>query len=299
MVHTDILAGDWIDRFLPPALRPYARLMRLDRPIGTWLLLLPCWWGAALAAQDWPQARLLVLFAIGALIMRGAGCVINDMWDHDIDGRVERTATRPLASGALTLGQAGLFLALLLLLGLLVLLQLSAQTIWLGLLSVPLFVLYPLAKRYTFWPQFVLGLTFNWGALLAFLEVRGEIGLNALLLYAAGVFWTLAYDTVYAVQDRADDAAVGVKSTALRFGEKVRLWVAGFFDAMMILLLIVGWRMELGVGFYLGMALAYGHALWQLLGWHVESPSSALLRFRSNRDLGLIVFVSILAGKLF
>ena len=265
MPHTDIATGDWIDRFLPPVLRPYARLMRLDRPIGTWLLLLPCWWGLALASDGLPSARLLVLFAVGALVMRGAGCVINDMWDRDLDSLVGRTRTRPLASGALTLGQAGWFLALLLGIGFVVLLQFSVPTLWLGLASVPLFVLYPLAKRITWWPQLMLGFTFNWGALMGFMEVRGEIGLNALLLYGAGIFWTLAYDTIYATQDKDDDAAVGIKSTALRLGDASRLWIAGFFDMTMILILIAGWRYGLGWGFYALMALAYGHALWQLL----------------------------------
>lgn len=296
-MHTDIRSGDWVDRYLPDALRPYARLARLDRPIGTWLLLLPCWWGLALASEGLPDARLLALFVIGALVMRGAGCVINDMWDRHLDKLVERTRIRPLASGALSFAQAAVFLFLLLAIGLLVLLQLSPATIWLGLLSVPLFVLYPLAKRVTWWPQFVLGLTFNWGALLGFLEGRGQIGLTALLLYAGGVFWTLAYDTIYATQDRADDEKSGIKSLALHLGDKVRFWIAGFFDAAMILLFVAGWRMGLGWGFYALMALAYGHALWQLLGWRQDDPASALERFRSNRDFGLIVFVALVAGK--
>ncbi len=298
MPHSDIIAGDWVDRFVPSALRGYVRLMRLDRPIGTWLLLLPCWWGACLASPSGPSPRLLVLFAVGALVMRGAGCVINDLWDRRLDQQVERTRTRPLASGAVTVPQAFALLALLLSVGLSVALQLSGLALVVALASTPLFVLYPLAKRVTFWPQFVLGLAFNWGVWVAFAEGGSVFHPAAAALFAAGVFWTLAYDTIYAVQDKADDARVGMKSTALLFGIRVRMAVAAFFDLTMILLLVAGWLSDMGVLFYVLMALAYAHACWQVLGWHVDEPPSALRRFRSNRDFGLLVFAAMLAGRL-
>ena len=198
----------WIDR-IPDRLRPFAVLARWDRPIGTWLLLWPCWWAVALA-PGWPDLKLLALFAIGAVAMRGAGCVINDLADRDLDARVERTRHRPLASGRLTTGEALAFLALQLLVGLLVLLSFNRFTILLGLASLPLVIVYPLMKRVTWWPQAFLGVTFNWGALVGWSAVTGDLAAPALTLYVAGFLWTLGYDTIYAHQDKADDAVIGV-----------------------------------------------------------------------------------------
>ena len=297
--HTDILSGDWIDRFLPVRFRPFARLMRLDRPIGSWLLLLPCWWSLALASEEGISLWFMFLFVVGAVVMRGAGCAINDMWDRELDKTVERTKTRPIASGALALQSALIFTAFLLLIGFILLLQFNTLTIWLGVSSLILVVLYPLAKRVTWFPQFVLGLAFNWGALLGWAAVRGELALPAFLLYVAGIFWTLAYDTIYAHQDTSGDRLFGVKSLALRLGDKSQLWIAGFFDLCFLSLILAGWFAGLHVGFYVGLCVAFLHALWQLLSWHQKEPSSSLEKFRSNRDFGLIILAAILMGKIF
>ena len=224
---SDMPRGHWIDRVVPAGARPYLRLMRIDRPIGTWLLLLPGWWAIALAAPDggWPDFRLLALFAVGAIVMRGAGCVVNDMADRDFDARVARTATRPIPSGAVSLRRAGLLLAGLLVIGLAVLLSLGTLAIWLGVLSLGLVALYPFMKRVTDWPQVWLGLTFNWGALLGWAAATGRIDPPALWLYAGGIAWTMVYDTIYAHQDKEDDALIGVRSTALLFGGASRRWL--------------------------------------------------------------------------
>jgi len=222
----DIPVECWIDRRLPAAWRPYCRLMRLDRPIGTWLLLFPCWWSAALAAEGWPDLWLFALFAIGAVVMRGAGCTVNDWADRDFDGKVARTAARPIPSGAVSPRQALIFLVAQLLVGLLVLLQLNWFAIGVGAASLLLVFPYPFMKRITYWPQAWLGLTFNWGALVGWAAVRGDLTLAPVLLYIAGVFWTLGYDTIYAHQDKEDDILVGVKSTALALGENTVAWAS-------------------------------------------------------------------------
>lgn len=288
----DIRAEGWIAR-LPPGWRPYAVLARLDRPAGIWLLLLPALWAIALAATElhrfsFMPLRVAMLFAAGAVIMRAAGCVINDLWDRDIDARVGRTKARPLASGALSVAQALGFLCALLLGGFCILLLLNGATILLGLLVIPLIVIYPLMKRVTFWPQAVLGLTFNFGALMGWSAVTGQLALPALLLYAAGVFWTLGYDTVYAHQDREDDALAGVKSTALKFGAGSKKWVAGFYGAFWLFFALALAAAQAGVFAYPALAVLAGHLFWQLRLWDPEEPESALRVFRSNRDAGLI-----------
>ena len=297
---SDIQVGDWIDRLAPAATRPYLRLARLDRPIGTWLLLFPCWWSTALAAEPGagPDWGLMLLFAIGALVMRGAGCTVNDIVDRDIDAKVARTAGRPLPSGQITLNQAFGFLALQLAIGLLVLFQLSTLAIWLGIASLALIVAYPFMKRITWWPQAFLGLTFNWGALLGWATVRGELGWPAISLYVAGIFWTLFYDTIYAHQDKADDALIGVKSTALRLGKDTKTWLAGF-GAIMILLLVVtamatglAWPAKLGI---IGVA---GHLIWQLLTVDLDHAEDCRAKFNSNRYIGWILLAGIFAGRL-
>lgn len=296
--HTDIQKGDWIDTHLPAWVRPYARLMRLDRPIGTWLLLLPCWWSVVLAGGPVPNPWHLFLFAVGALVMRGAGCVINDIYDRDIDGLVERTRTRPLANGEITLVRAILFTALLLLLGLGVLLLFNAFTIWLGIASLLLVFTYPLAKRVTWWPQLVLGLAFNWGALMGWSATRGGLDLPALFLYLGGIFWTLGYDTIYAHQDKGDDGLIGIKSLALYLGDRSRLWLTGFYAASISLIAFAGYLAEAGLGLYYILGGAVAHAAWQLITWDPDSPVNCLKRFRSNRDFGFIVLLALLAGKL-
>ena len=289
----------WIER-LPAGVKPFAVLARWDRPIGTWLLLLPCWWSAALAPGATPLDLLVLftLFAIGAIAMRGAGCTVNDLFDRDLDSQVERTRHRPLASGRLALGEALVFTAVQCAVGLIVLLFLNPFTVALCFASVPLIALYPLAKRVTWWPQAVLGVTFNWGALVGWAAVTGSLGPPALLLYAAGFCWTLGYDTIYAHQDKTDDEIVGVKSSARWLGEATRPWLAGFYALTTVLLVVAGALAGLGPLYYLGLVAVAGHLTWQVRTLACNDAANCLARFRSNRDLGLLVLAAILAGKL-
>ncbi len=291
---SDIRAGDWVDRFLPDAARPYARLARLDRPIGTWLLLLPCWWGTALAPGGAHRWELFVLFAIGALVMRGAGCVINDFWDRDIDRKVARTADRPLASGRIGVPAAFAFLVTLLLIGLAVLMQLDRAAIVTGVAVMGVVVLYPLAKRVTFWPQLVLGVAFNWGALVGWAAVRGTIETPAILLYAGGILWTLGYDTIYAHQDKADDAKIGVKSTALLFGARTKAWLTVFYIGAAALLIAAGVSVGAAWPYYAALAAALLHFIWQVATLNLDDPKDCLAKFKSNRDAGLAITLACL-----
>jgi 4-hydroxybenzoate polyprenyltransferase len=295
---TDIPSESWIDRFAPPGIRPYLRLARADRPIGTWLLLLPCWWGAALAAPTWPDAKMFILFTIGAVVMRGAGCTVNDLADRKFDARVARTATRPIASGQISVLKAFVFLALQLFLGLSVLVQFNTFTVALGVISLVLIVLYPFMKRITYWPQLFLGFTFNWGALLGWAAVQGGLAAPALVLYAAGIFWTLGYDTIYAHQDKEDDVLIGVKSTALKFGAMTKPWLVGFYTITVILLAATGLLANLAWPFYSGLTLAAWQLAWQIKSVDIADPKNCLRRFKSNRDFGLILLAGIIAAKV-
>jgi 4-hydroxybenzoate polyprenyltransferase len=289
----------WLDRLLPAGAIPYVRLLRLDRPIGVWLLLLPCWWGLALAGGAGPRTlSLALLFALGALVMRGAGCVVNDLWDRELDAKVARTAGRPLASGAITPAKALALLGVLLAIGFAILLQFEPGVILAGAASLPLVALYPLAKRVTYWPQLILGFTFNWGALLGWIAARGTIETPALLLYAAGVAWTLYYDTIYAHQDKADDAKLGVRSTALLFGDRTRAWLIGFAVATVTLLADAASVAELNWWALVGLAGAASHLAWQLARLDLDTPASCLAAFKSNRDFGLIALLALVAGGL-
>ncbi len=298
---TDIRRGDWVDRRLPAAIRPYCRLARLDRPIGSWLLLLPCWWGLALAAPagGWPSLRLLALFAIGAVVMRGAGCTVNDIVDRDFDRRVTRTAQRPIASGAVSVPRAFVFLALQLGLGLLILLQLGRLAFWLGCASLLLVALYPFMKRFTYWPQAFLGLTFNWGALLAPAAALGRIPPAAFALYGAGIAWTLVYDTIYAHQDKEDDLLIGVRSTALKFGAASRRWLVLFALLMLALLATAFVVAGLGLWAWLSLVLVAGHLAWQIGAVDMKAPADCLAKFRANKWLGLILFAGIVLARRF
>tara|TARA_R110002072_G_scaffold12032_2_gene52980 strand:+ start:728 stop:1657 length:930 start_codon:yes stop_codon:yes gene_type:complete len=295
---SDIPPQSWIDRVPGEGLRPYLRLARLDRPIGTWLLLLPCWWAVAMAAPGWPDPWFMALFAVGALVMRGAGCTVNDIADRDIDKRVARTATRPITSGQVSVVQALAFLALQLAIGLAVLLQFNTYTVILGASSLVLVAIYPFAKRVTYWPQFVLGLTFNWGALLGWTAVTGRLEAPAVLLYAAGLLWTMGYDTIYAHQDKEDDVLVGVKSTALKFGDATRPWLAAFYGGTVTLLAAAGVHAALHPVYFAGLAVAALHLVWQVRGLDLDDAKICLGRFKSNRDFGLIVLAAIIAGRL-
>lgn len=279
---TDIRAERFIFRSTPPAWHPYIKLARLDRPVGIWLLLLPGWWSIVLAGGG---GYYLTLFALGAVLMRAAGCVVNDLWDRRLDAQVERTRTRPLASGEVSPRQALVFLFVLLSLSLAILLQMNALTIALGFLSLLPVVLYPLMKRVTWWPQLFLGLTFNWGALMGWATATGTIAPAAWLMYAGGIFWTLAYDTVYAHQDKQDDALVGIKSTARLFGDKSRIFVGlSLVLALALFALAKGALTPL-------LLLPALHAAWQICRWDMRSPESCLSIFKSNVIFGLFLLI--------
>lgn len=295
---TDIRGDSWVDRLLPAAARPYARLARLDRPIGTWLLLFPGWWSIALAAPSggWPDLWLMTLFAIGAVVMRGAGCTVNDILDRDLDALVERTRVRPIPSGQVTLRQAIGFLILQLLLGFLVLIQLNWLSIWLGVASLVLVGTYPLMKRITWWPQAFLGLTFNWGALMGWTAATGSLDAPALWMYAGCILWTLGYDTIYAHQDKEDDARVGIKSTALLFGAASRRWVGWFYLGAFILwcgaVRQVGDPMAMAVP----LLAVGGLLLFQTRGWSPDDPADSLATFKASRFVGWALLLAIVVG---
>ncbi len=295
---TDIAWNGWVAR-LPSSWRPYAMLARLDRPIGVWLLFLPGLWSILLAAPiNQSAAWLILLFGVGSLVMRSAGCAVNDMWDRDMDRLVTRTAGRPLASDALRMRQATGFVALLLSLGLLILLQLNGLAQALGVGSLALVALYPLAKRVTWWPQAVLGLTFGWGAPMGYAAAAGHIDAAALLLYAAAFAWILGYDTVYAHQDREDDALIGVRSTARLFAGQTRPFLTMCYAATIGLLALSGWLAGLSAWFFVALALPAALLAWQVATIDIDDPRGCLLRFKLNREAGLLVAAAILAGRL-
>jgi len=297
----DAVTGNWVDRIAPAATRPYLRLSRADRPIGTWLLLLPCWWGLLLAASmigrfGWTEAWIGFGCAIGAFLMRGAGCTWNDITDRHIDGRVERTRSRPIPSGQVSVKQALAWLVVQALVAFAILLTFHPVAIWLGIGSLGLVAIYPFAKRFTWWPQVFLGLAFNWGALLAFAAVTGDVQLPAILLYLSGIAWTLFYDTVYAHQDIEDDVLIGVKSTARLFGDDTHTWLRRFLVAnvtlmaLAIIAALVGRANVLAVVVALGAPWAMGwHMVWQLSRLDIRDTGVCLRLFRSNRDAGLLV----------
>ena len=296
--HTDIRAGGWVAR-LPQGWRPYALLMRLDRPIGSWLLFLPGLWAFAMVAPDWRQGLwLTALFGLGAVLMRGAGCVVNDLWDRDLDRKVERTAGRPLASGALRARHALVFLALVLAAALLILLQLNGAAQVLGVASLVPVVLYPLAKRVTDWPQAVLGVIFSWAAPMGYAAVTGGLDAAAFALWAAGFFWILGYDTIYAHQDREDDALVGIRSSALRLGEKTRPFLILCYGLTMALLALAGWLAGLAPWYVLGLALPGAMLARQVIQLDIADPALCLRLFKANRDVGLAIAAAFLLGRL-
>ena len=294
----DAARGNWVDRWAPAPLRPYLRLARLDRPIGSWLLLLPCWWSTALAAvaadQPYPSPRLLALFAVGAIAMRGAGCTWNDILDRDIDRKVARTRSRPIASGEVSVPAAFAFLVLQALIGLAVLLSLPRFAVVTGLASLGVVAVYPLMKRITSVPQLTLGIAFSWGALMGWASVFETISDPALLLFAGCVAWVFAYDTIYAHQDREDDAIVGVRSTALLFGRRSRLAVGICYT---VVVLLIGAAIlsvpAAGVFSMLGLAGFALHLRWQVRSLDIDDSARCLALFKSNRDAGLILFAGL------
>src|SRR5271166_2258841 len=295
---TDIVATGWVAR-LPRPWLPYLLLARVDRPIGVWLLFLPGLWGILLSGPAPREAlRLTALFAIGAMVMRAAGCVVNDLWDRDIDRMVARTAGRPLASGMLRPRHALVFLVVLLLVGLLILLQLNALAQALGVASLLLVALYPLAKRVTWWPQLVLGFTFGFGAPLGYAAGAGRLDAAWAAIYAAAVFWDLGFDTVYAHQDREDDALVGVRSTARLFGRRTPVFLAMVFALMLMSLVAAGGLAHLSAWYYPALLPAAFLLLRQAATLDIDDPAACLRAFRAHREIGLLVAAAILIGRL-
>jgi 4-hydroxybenzoate polyprenyltransferase len=297
--------GNWVDRLAPVWSRPYLRLARFDRPIGSWLLLIPCWWSSALAAisaQEPGQERLnllhLALFFAGAFAMRGAGCTWNDIVDRDLDRGVERTRSRPIPSGQVRVAQAALFLVAQALAGLVVLLQFNAFAIATGIASLAIVVVYPFMKRITYWPQIVLGLAFSWGALMGWAAALGRLDAAPLVLYAGTIAWVIGYDTIYAHQDREDDALIGVKSTALLFGERTRPMLVIFYGLAVALIALAGALCGAGMLFWFGVAAFAAQLCWQIARLDIRDPALCLALFKSNRDAGLMLFAGMAAAAL-
>lgn len=297
---SDAYTGNWVDHRAPAWSRPYLRLSRADRPIGTWLLLIPCWWGLLLASASTGRFGLFDLWimlgcAIGSWLMRGAGCTWNDITDRDFDGRVERTKSRPIPSGQVSVKQAVIWMVLQALISFSILLTFNTATILLGIAALLPVAIYPFAKRFTWWPQVFLGVAFNWGALVGWTAHTGSLGVPAIALYAAGIAWTLFYDTIYAYQDTEDDALIGVKSTARLFGEKSAKWLMLFLVATIVLMMVAMILALAPAENILIMVIALGgvwamgwHLLWQMRGLDTDKPEICLKLFRSNRNAGLL-----------
>ena len=294
--------GNWVDTRAPPWSRPYLRLSRLDRPIGSWLLLMPCWWSAALAAgvigSIGQLPLIIVLFFIGAFVMRGAGCTWNDITDRDLDALVERTRSRPIPAGQVSVPQAIAFLVIQALIGLAVLLQFNGFAVATGIASLVIVAVYPFMKRITWWPQIVLGLAFSWGALMGFAVTFARIDLTALVLYAGSIAWVIGYDTIYAHQDAEDDALIGIKSTARLFGDRTYQALIVFYGLAVIL---IGVALTLaGVLWpaWVGLAAFAAHLGWQIARLDVGVPALCLRVFKSNRDAGLLLFAGLLVDAV-
>jgi 4-hydroxybenzoate polyprenyltransferase len=294
--------GNWVDRLAPARTRPFLRLARFDRPIGSWLLLIPCWWSSALAAtaahERMPHLAHLALFFVGAFAMRGAGCTWNDIVDCDLDRGVERTRSRPIPSGQVTVAEALVFLVAQALTGLAVLLQFNAFAIVTGLASLAIVAVYPFMKRITYWPQIVLGLAFSWGALMGWAAAFGRLDVAALVLYAGAIAWVIGYDTIYAHQDREDDALIGIKSTALLFGDRTRPILAMFYGLAVILIGLAGVLAGGSLLFWLGLTAFAAHLCWQIARLDISDPALCLALFNSNRDAGLILFAGMAGDAL-
>jgi len=294
--------GNWVDTRAPSWSRPYLRLSRFDRPIGSWLLLMPCWWSAALAAGiagDFrPLPVTIALFFVGAFVMRGAGCTWNDITDRDLDARVERTRSRPIPAGQVSVPQAAAFLVVQALIGLVVLLQFNRFAVMTGIASLVIVAVYPFMKRITWWPQIVLGLAFSWGALMGFAVTLGRIDATALVLYAGSIAWVIGYDTIYAHQDAEDDALIGIKSTALLFGARTRPALMVFYGLAVVLigaaLMLAGARWPA----WIGLAAFTAHLIWQIRRLEIGDPALCLRIFKSNRDAGLLLFAGLLVDAV-
>jgi 4-hydroxybenzoate polyprenyltransferase len=294
--------GNWVDTHAPSWSRPYLRLSRLDRPIGSWLLLMPCWWSAALSAgvahRLGPLPLTIALFFIGAFAMRGAGCTWNDITDRDLDARVERTRSRPIPAGQVSVAQAFVFLVVQALVGLAVLLQFNRFAIATGIASLVIVAVYPFMKRITWWPQVVLGLAFSWGALMGFAVTFGRIDLAALVLYAGSIAWVVGYDTIYAHQDTEDDALIGIKSTARLFGANTRPALVVFYGSAVVLIGAAFALAEVRWPAWIGLAAFAAHLTWQIRRIEIGDPALCLRLFKSNRDAGLLLFAGLIADAV-
>src|ERR1700689_5359888 len=294
--------GNWVDSHAPLWSRPYLRLARYDRPIGSWLLLMPCWWSAALAAGvigGIDQLPIIIaLFFVGAFAMRGAGCTWNDITDRDLDALVERTRSRPIPAGQVTVAQAAAFLVVQALIGLAVLLQFNRTAVVTGIASLIIVAIYPFMKRITWWPQIVLGLAFSWGALMGFAVILGRIDASALLLYAGSIAWVIGYDTIYAHQDAEDDALIGIKSTALLFGARTRPALMAFYGTAVVLLGGALWLAAARWPAWTGLVAFATHLVWQIVRLDTSDPELCLRVLKSNRDAGLLLFAGLLADAV-
>ncbi|WP_018700440.1 4-hydroxybenzoate octaprenyltransferase [Amorphus coralli] len=298
----DTVRGHWVERWSPAWFLPYARMARLERPVGWQLLLWPCWWSLALASnaagEPWPNPWHWLLFLIGAVSMRGAGCVFNDIVDKDLDAQVYRTRNRPIPSGQVSRKQAAVFLVILALIGLAVLLQFNRFTVLMGFASLGVVAIYPFMKRITYWPQFVLGLAFSWGAFLGWTSVFGSLGWPAVLIYTASIAWTIFYDTIYAHQDKEDDVLVGIKSTALLFGPRTKPILSAFGTLTVAVLALACWLAGVGPLAYVGLAGFAAHLAWQVKVLDIAEPMVCLRLFRSNWHAGWFFFAGLVADAL-
>ncbi|MGB6241473.1 MAG: 4-hydroxybenzoate octaprenyltransferase [Castellaniella sp.] len=295
---SDMRPDDWVARWLPDAWGPYARLCRLDRPVGTWLTLLPALAALVQAADGWPTVWRLLIFSLGALLMRGVGCTFNDIFDRDFDHRVERTRFRPLTSGQLTLKAALWFAAAQLLVSASLLLAINAYSRWLALALVPLVIIYPLCKRFTYWPQAVLGMAFNWGMLMAWTDTRDILPWYGVAMWLGAVLWQIGYDAIYAYIDLRDDRMLGLKSVAMRFGDQGRAWISGFYAVTAALWTAAGWGMDMDWPYYVVMAVIAAHFVWQMRVFDVRHPERGLRVFRSNIQVGVLLIVAGFAGTV-
>ena len=295
---SDMRPNDWVDRWLPKAWGPYARLCRLDRPVGTWLTLLPCLAALVQAADGWPTLFRLFIFSLGALLMRGIGCTVNDIFDRDIDKKVERTRFRPLTSGQLSLKNALYFLLGQFLVCGLLLLAINEYSRWLAVLLVPIIVIYPLCKRFTYWPQVVLGIGFNWGMLMAWSDTQNIVPLAAVAMWLGAVLWQVGYDSIYAYVDVRDDLALGVHSTAMKFADKGKAWISGFYIAAIVLWVYGGVALQMTWGYYVGIAIVAGHFLWQMRTFDLARPDRNFMLFRANIWVGVLLLAAALAGTV-
>lgn len=294
----DIVFTDWVERWLPKSWRPYARLCRLDRPIGTWLTLLPCIAALIQAAGGWPTLGRFIVFSLGALLMRGIGCTVNDMWDRDIDKHVERTRFRPLTSGQISMKQAvGFLVGQLLVCGSL-LFFINSYSRWLALAVLPFVFIYPFCKRVTYWPQAVLGICFNWGMLMSWTDTHNVLPLAGVAMWLGAVFWQIGYDSLYAYADMRDDLRLNLRSTAIRFADRGKIWIGGFYVATLALWTWAGYTLGAGWFYFVGMAALAAHFAWQLKVFDLQRPDKNFMLFRANLWAGAILVAAALGGAL-